>query len=438
MRRFIERELRRWKENKRRKPLILRGVRQVGKTYSLKEFGKKYFDNVAVVDLERNPTWHRLFKDDLSPQRLCADLEIILKQKIRPGKTLLFIDEIQACPRAITALRYFYEELPALHVVAAGSLLEFALKEASFPVGRVQFHQLYPLSFAEYLDAVGNAEAASIVLGQPTALSPAIHDYLCAELRKYFFIGGMPESVRAYTETGSLRESFEVQTEIIETYRMDFAKYMTQVDKTCLNSVFTTLSQSVGQQIKYARLGDGFSSQTLKRAFELLCLANVTRKIPSVNPLGLPLGASASSKIFKPLMADIGLMQNLSGMSPDREYLKSDLLNIYRGALAEQFVGQEMVVSQDGDLFYWARQAKSSTAEVDYLAVIKGRIHPIEVKSGTSGTLKSLHLFLESYKNSGQGMVFSTRPYAELPEKKLVFVPLYFAFSATGGSRSFE
>ncbi len=438
MKRFIDRELKQWKESNRRKPLILRGARQVGKTYSLKEFGKNCFDNIAVADLERNPAWHRIFEGDLSAKRICADLEILLKQKIIPGKTLLFFDEIQACPRAITGLRYFYEELPDLHVVAAGSLLEFALKEVSFPVGRIQFLHLYPLCFPEYLEATGNAEAAAVILGAPKPLSQTVHNYICEELRKYFFIGGMPESVQAYLGTGSLQESFGVQTEIIEAYRMDFSKYTPQVDRYCLDSVFMSLARGVGQQTKYARLGEGYSNSTLKKAFDLLCLANVVRKVPSVNPEGLPLGATASSRIFKAIMADIGLMQKLSGMSTDMEYTKTDLLNVYRGAMAEQFVGQEMMVSQKGELYYWDRQAKSSTAEIDYLSVINGRIHPVEVKSGASGSLKSLHMFLNSYKNSGKGIVFSVRPYADLPDKNITFVPLYFTFSATGGRNSFD
>ena len=198
MKRFIDRELKKWKESKRRKPLILRGARQVGKTYSLRQFGQDYFDSVALVDLERNPDWHRVFNGNLQAKRICADLEILLKQKIIPKRTLLFIDEIQACPRAITALRYFYEELPDLHVVAAGSLLEFAMKDISFPVGRVQFLYLHPLCFGEYLQASGNDEAANILLAPPRAVSPTVHDFLCEELRRYFFIGGMPESAAAY------------------------------------------------------------------------------------------------------------------------------------------------------------------------------------------------------------------------------------------------
>ncbi len=303
MKRFIDDDLQRWKDGRRRKPLIVRGARQVGKTYSLKEFGKKQFESVAFVDLERSPTLNRVFAGDLSARRICADLEVLLGQKIIPGNTLLIIDEIQACPRAITALRYFYEDMPELHVAAAGSLLEFALKDASFPVGRIQFLDLYPLCFAEYLEAIGNQEASSAILQNPGTISPVIHEALCGELKKYFFIGGMPACIQAYNQDGSLRDAFEVQGEIAESYRMDFARYTPHVDRYCLDAVFTSVSQFVGQQIKYAHLGDGYSGPTLKKAFDLLCLAKVARKIPSVDPSGLPLGASASAKTFKALMS---------------------------------------------------------------------------------------------------------------------------------------
>jgi predicted AAA+ superfamily ATPase len=431
MRRFIDDELLRWKDAQRRKPLILRGARQVGKTWSLKEFGKIQFESVALADLERNQSLRKLFEGDLNAAKLCSDLEVLLRQKITPGKTLLFFDEIQASPRAITALRYFYEELPELHVVAAGSLLEFALEESSFPVGRVQFLNLYPLCFAEYLEATGNTGAAKAVLGNPALISPAVHELLRDELKRYFFTGGMPAAVNAYKETRSMQKTFDIQGEIAESYRMDFAKYAPRIDRYCLDAIFTSLPQHVGQQIKYARLGEGYSNQTLKKAFDALCLAQVARRIPAVDPSGLPLGASASAKVFKALMLDLGLMRYLSGMPDDIEYAKGDLLAIYRGAMAEQFVGQEMLVSQQGSLYYWNREAKSSAAEVDYLAVFGGKIHPVEVKSGTTGSLRSLHLFLASYPDSGEALVFSDRTYSTLPEQKITFLPLYSAFAAT-------
>jgi len=433
MKRILDAHLLKWKDGPRRKPLVIRGARQVGKTYSVMNFGKTQFESIALVNLERNPEWHRLFEGNLAAARICADLEIVLGQRIVPGKTLLFIDEIQACPTAVNALRYLYEEMPDLHVIAAGSLIEFAMRDLAFPVGRLQFLHLRPLCFAEYLMATGAHEAAAVILGPPGAVSETVHAFLCDQLRRYFFIGGMPESVKAFVETGSMQEAFAVQAEICETYRLDFAKYKPRTDHRCLNGVLGAIARGVGQQIKYARLADGYANLTLKKAFELLCLANVVFKVPAADPSGLPLGAGASSKIFKAVMADIGLMRYLAGMPVDVEYAKADLLGVYRGAMAEQFVGQELALSQDQGLYYWSRGAKSSTAEVDYLAVADDQIHPIEVKSGATGTLKSLHLFLKTYPNCPDGMVLSMRPYAVLSDQKIRFIPLYFAFSAGGG-----
>jgi len=321
--------------------------------------------------------------------------------------------------------------MPELHVVAAGSLLEFALGESSFPVGRVQFLNLHPLCFAEYLEAIGNTPAATAAMGNPAEISPAVHERLSEELKRYFFIGGMPAAVNAYLDNHSLRDAFEVQQEIADSYRMDFAKYTPRVDRFCLDTVFTSISQNIGKQIKYARLAEGYSNPTLKKAFDALCMAQVVKRVSSVDPSGLPLGATASAKQFKAIMLDIGLMRHLSGMPNDIEYAKNDLLSIYRGALAEQFVGQEMLVSQQDNLYYWDRQTKGSTAEVDYLAVINGRIHPVEVKSGAAGSLRSLHLFLASYPECGKALVFSDRPYADLPDQKITFLPLYSAYAST-------
>jgi len=437
MQRFIDNDLKAWKNRARRKPLIIRGARQVGKTYSVKRFAETDFENCALVDLEKNPDWHRVFEENLNVQRICSDLGVLLGIKITPGKTLLFIDEIQSCPQAIMALRYFHEDFPDLHVIAAGSLLEFAMQQISFPVGRIQFLQLRPLSFAEFLNAKGNINALEIILAKPRELSPAVHEKLLKELHRYFFIGGMPESVNAFVASGSMPESFDVQKEICETYRLDFAKYKPGTDPMYLNSVLTGVSRNVGSQIKYTHLGQGFSNSVLKKSFNLLGLANIVDKVSAADPSGLPLGTTASDKIFKALLVDIGLMRYLTGMSMRSEYQKQNLLDIYRGAMAEQFVGQEMMLSQDGSIHYWSRRAKNSTAEVDFLAVKNDNIFPIEVKSGSSGKLKSLHMCLEKYKNCPAGIVFSSRPYAELTDQKLLFIPIYYTFSATGGKGSF-
>jgi len=428
MERLITQQLLAWKNRANRKPLILRGARQVGKTYSVGDFGKRFFDGaVHVVDLEKHHDWHQIFEANLVTKRILSELEILLNARINPGKDLLFIDEIQSCPRSLMALRYFYEELPELHIIAAGSLLEFATKDISFPVGRIQFMNMYPMSFVEFLQATGKSLAAEIILSPPAKQADAVHGMLLDELRRYLFVGGMPECVKMFIETGKLREAFEVQTNLVNTFRQDFSKYAPYADKACLNSVFSSVAKSVGQQIKYARLAQGFANPTIKKAFDLLNMAQVIRKVRSTSPAGLPLGAYASESKFKALMLDIGLLRHLYGMPVDVEYTKNDLLAVYQGAMAEQFVGQELLAAGQDELCYWSREAKGSSAEVDFLTAQQGKIYPVEIKSGASGRLKSLHLLLTTYPNCPYGYVLSSAPYAELPEQKLVFLPLYYA-----------
>ena len=430
MKRFIIDKLVAWKLQTKRKPLIVRGARQVGKTWSIMELGKQHFGGkVHLVDLEKNPNWHRVFERDLEARRIISELEILLNTAIVPGQDLLFFDEIQSCPRAIMALRYFYEEIPDLHVIAAGSLLEFAMRTVSFPVGRVQFITMSPMSFAEFLLAGGMAPSAEIVTHRPGKQPDSIHAKLLDELRRYFIVGGMPECVLSYFQSGSLRGVAEVQAQLINAYREDFAKYAPHADKRCLDNVLTAVAKNVGQQIKYSRLAEGFTHPTIKKAFDLLCMARVIQKVPAANPAGLPLGASVSERRFKALFLDIGLMQHVCRMPVDVEFAKTDLLAMYQGALAEQFVGQEIMAAGQKELYYWAREAKGSSAEVDFLIATEGKIYPVEVKSGPAGRLKSLHLLLRSYANCPAGYVFSGPPYAELPVQKILFMPLYYAYT---------
>jgi uncharacterized protein len=431
MKRFITENLLVWKNQKRRKPLVIRGARQVGKTWSVVDFGRNHFEGaIHVIDLEQHSDWHRVFEANLTTTRILSELEVLINARIVPGKDLLFLDEIQSCPRAIMALRYFYEECPELHVIAAGSLLEFAMQDISFPVGRLQFLNMVPLSFAEFLLATGKDIAAESVLSTPAKLPTSIHDLLMDEVRRYMFIGGMPECVLAYIQNQRMRDAFEVQSELVNAFRQDFSKYAPYADKRCLNAVFTSVARSVGRQVKYSHLAEDYANPTIKKAFDLLCLAQVVRKVSACSPSVLPLGASASERKFKALMLDIGLMQHLSGMPVDVEYARADLLAIHQGAMAEQFVGQELVAAGQNELYYWSREAKSSTAEVDFLMVVKGIIHPLEVKSGAAGKLKSLHLLLKSHPDNLIGYVFSCAPYADLPEQNLVFLPLYYAYAS--------
>lgn len=427
MRRLIEDKLLNWKNAKRRKPLILRGARQIGKTWIIKEFGKTQYKNIVTIDFEKERELHGLFEKSLDPLTIKQSIEIIKKIKIVPEETLLFFDEIQTCPMAITALRYFYEEMNEIHVIAAGSLLEFALSEISFPVGRVQFLNMYPMTFSEYLMATENETAMEIINSAPENIPDEIHDSILKELRTYFFIGGMPESIKAFIESGSIADSFDVHRELITTFQDDFAKYAPYADKHCLNDVFRSVAKNVGNQIKYTHLSESFSSPTIKKAFETLLNAKIITKVPSLSRITPPLNLNISLKKFKALLLDIGFWQHLSGISDYLELTKADLSNIYKGALAEQFVGQELMHVNDGEICYWARAKKGSSAEIDYLITIDGKPYPIEVKSGKAGSLKSMHMILEKYPDCPWGIVLSSRPFEILKEQKLIFMPLYYS-----------
>jgi hypothetical protein len=252
---------------------------------------------------------------------------------------------------------------------------------------------------------------------------------LVDELRKYFFIGGMPECVKTFVETKSLAQVFEIQSDLISTFRQDFSKYARKADSSCLNSVLFNVSQKIGEQIKYSELADGFSNPTIKKAFELLETARLVKKVKAASPSGIPLGASAKEKKFKSVLLDIGLMANLNGINISKEYMKSDLLSVFRGAMAEQFVGQEILASTNSDLYYWAREASGSSAETDYLIEKQGKVIPVEVKSGKSGSLKSLHLLIRTYGNIENAFVFSDANFGQIPEQRITFLPLYFAAS---------
>lgn len=428
MYRLIDDYLKNWKTDKRRKPLIVRGARQVGKTFSVTQFAKKEFENCITLDFEREPALRQIFTSDLNPKRICNDIELIKNQSIIAGKTIIFFDEIQECSLALMSLRYFFEEIPDLHIVASGSLLEFALSEISFPVGRVQFYDMFPLNFYEFLLACGKKQAAHQIISEPKLLSQIVHEFLLTELKNYFFVGGMPECVKIFSKTASIRGCSEVHAEIINSLRMDFAKYSSHVDKNCLNSALIEVARNVGKQTKYVSLAQGYNNATLKKAYQALLMARLIHQIHAINPIGFPVQI-VSTRIFKTCMLDIGLMNYLCGISANSEFLKTDLLAIYRGAMAEQFVAQEFAVSQKNEIYYWDRQAKSSTAEVDFVIQKNGKWFPIEVKSGASGSLRSLHLFLNEYPITDEGIVLSTQPYSVLSEQKLTFIPIYFASS---------
>jgi len=402
MQRAIEAELKKWKEASRRYPLLLRGARQVGKTYIAEKLGKS-FDTFETINFEARPEAAACF-ETLEPLEIIQKLELLTKRPILPGKTLLFLDEIQACPKAIVALRYFKEKLPELHVIGAGSLLEFALTSGkfSFPVGRVQFIYLYPLSFREFLLAL-NQDTAALEKATPThPPSEALHKTLTQRVKEYFLVGGMPAVVSEFQRARSFLSLSRIQDLLLATYRADFGKYASEAEQKYLRILFDEIPHQIGKHFQYAAVDPHIRSRELKTALEQLQQAGLIRPIFSTPASGIPLAAQMKRHAFKPLFLDVGLIQRSLQVDPQL-ILDSDLVQIHSGALAEQFVGQELLAYADcfreEQLFFWEREKQTSSAEVDYVMSVGQEIVPIEVKAGAQGHLKSLIQFMKEKKS---------------------------------------
>lgn len=404
MKRDIEKELFSWKNQKERYPLIIRGARQVGKSYLVESFAKDNFQNSVVVNFEFQPQLKECFKS-LAPLEIINRLQLVLGVRIDKENTLLFLDEIQECPEAIVSLRYFKEKMPDLPVIGAGSLLEFAIRSTDFkmPVGRIHFLYLEPLSFSEFLDASGNQRLRQYVssLTLSESIEDVIHQKLLELLRLYLILGGMPAILKDYIANKDLMNCHNLQTSLLQTYRSDFGKYSKTSQHKYLQKVFDATPRLVGQRIKYTAIDTETKSRDLKNALDLLILAGIIKPVYLSHASGLPLGAQINEQKFKLNFLDVGLMQNICGLQ-GRISIEKDFLQINSGAVAEQFVGQELRAYSDkhqqGQLFFWARDKRNSSAEVDFIINIGTEILPIEVKAGKTGTLRSLKLFLEEKK----------------------------------------
>src|SRR3989338_4198267 len=393
MLRDIEKELILWKAQKEKYPLIIRGARQVGKSYLVETFGKTHFQNNVVVNLEFQPQLKNCFKS-LDPSEIINKLQLLLGVQIKEDNTLLFLDEIQECPQAIMALRYFKEKMPKLAVIAAGSLLEFVMRNPDFkmPVGRVQFLYLEPMSFSEYLDATGNQNLKKFLtyVKLTDSIDDVIHKKLLELLRIYIIVGGMPAVLNEYLSSKDLMNCQRMQTALLQTYRSDFGKYAKISQPKYLQKVFDTAPRMVGQRIKYSNIDPDTRSRDLKNALSLLTLAGIVMPIYLTKASGLPLGAQINEQKFKLNFLDVGLMQNSCGLQ-GRLSIEEDFMQINAGSVAEQFVGQELAAYSDKhqqvSLYFWARDKKGSMAEVDYVINIGSDIFPVEVKSGKEGKL---------------------------------------------------
>ena len=435
MRRDIEKELLEWKEAPNRMPLLLRGARQVGKSYVIEKFGRDYFDNLLIVNFELRPELGRCF-ESLDPHDILQKLSLLTSHAIEPNSTLLFLDEIQDCPNAIRALRYFKEQMPELHVIGAGSLLEFTLNDASFrmPVGRVRSLYLKPLSFKEYLTGMGREGLRELIeqadLKHP--IEAIYHQALLKEVKTYMLLGGMPAVLKtseivagsASPRTFNLAQCRLEQATLLSSYRQDFGKYAKHTLIKQLQRVFEKIPGMVGDHFKYSKVDPEVRSQYIKLALELLHHAGLVYPIYSTAASGIPLITLMNERKFKILFLDVGLMVYASHVDPNS--ILDDFSVLNRGAIAEQFVGQELLAYQlsyeEARLYFWCREKKSSMAEVDFIMTIGSQIIPIEVKAGSTGQLKSLHLLMKE-KNMDLGLRISQQPLGF--DGKIMSVPFY-------------
>jgi len=427
MERTIDNELTRWKDSKNRKVLLLRGARQVGKTYCIRKLGKS-FKNFLEVNFEETPEIKTIFKKSLNPEYLCEKLAVYFKTSIKPGETLLFLDEIQACPEVLKSLRFFFEKMPELHVAAAGSLLEFALEQIpSFGVGRINSLFMYPMTFSEYLTASGDERLERFILNSSSSnpVEPVIHEKILEKLKIFQLTGGMPEVVRTYLEEKDFMLCQEVIDNILTTIKDDFAKYKEKFPVIRLEEVFDSIIYQLGNKFKYSNISPG-NPQVYKDALDLLVKAGLAYKIYHTAARGIPLGAQVNDKKFKVLILDTGIYQRVLGLDLS-SYVISDFRSlINRGNLVELFVGLELIAHGSPrihpQIHYWHREAKSSNAEVDYVIARKGKVVPIEVKAGSRGQMQSMHIFL-SERNLDEGLRISSENFTTYD--KIKTIPVY-------------
>jgi len=434
MKRFVDQDLKSWKKSSGRKSLILRGARQVGKTFSVRQLGKTYAD-FYEINLEKRGELHSIFERNLDPIRILRDLSVDRGLPIRPGETLLFFDEIQACPQAMLSLRYFYEEMRELHIIGAGSLLEFAIEQIGLPVGRVQTLTVFPMSFAEFLVAKGQTLLLEAIYEQ-TALSKIVQDRAIRFLSEYFAIGGLPEIVAAWVSNEQPLEIKDKLNTIVNTYRQDFEKYAKKSQLKYLNLLLQHIPLQIGKKFKFQGIGE-YRKRELAPCLELMEKAHVIHMVYHSSGQGIPLGAQADLRRCKVLFFDVAITQQLLGLDLKGWFLKPGDEFVNQGELVESFIGQEMMAysppNARSSLFYWQREARGSEAEVDYLSVINGEIIPIEVKAGKGSTLKSLHSFLSSHPKSPYGMKISLADRSKF--EKIASIPLYAAFEIVEGGR---
>lgn len=400
MKRFAANKLENWLKNKNRKPMVLRGVRQVGKTWLVRDLAKRQKLKLVELNFERLPSLADLFSEN-SPVEILRNIEAELAITITPDSSLLFLDEIQAAPQLFSKLRWFKEEMENLPVIAAGSLLDFALNKYrhSMPVGRVTYFYLEQMSFFEFVLETGNEALYNKVssCSLETRIPESLHEKCLNLYHDYCLVGGMPEVVQEWVNSKNLKSCIKIQQDLLATYRDDFHKYGGEIDAGMLNRILLSVAEQLGNKFIYSRVDPAQKVVQIKRALTLLSQANVCTKVLHTTGNGLPLGAESNDKFFKVLMLDIGLISVQLGLSSIKHSEAKNIIFSNKGPLAEQFVGQQLRASQtplmSPQLFYWQRTG-GRLGEIDYIIQHGNRVIPVEVKSGSAGSMKSLHQFM--------------------------------------------
>ncbi len=407
--RLIDAHLTQWAKDKNRKPLLLRGARQVGKSSAIRHLGEQ-FDIYIEINFERQPQYKKVFEPDLDVHRICSQLATLTQQTIKAGKTLLFFDEIQECPQAIMSLRFFKEDYPELHVAAAGSLLEFTLANLpTFGVGRIHSMFMYPLTFNEFLMATENQRLlqAKQQAGTTDPLAEPLHDKLVELFRTYLLVGGMPEVVCRWSETKDYLQCQQLQDELLLGYEDDFAKYKKNVNPDLLRQVLRSVATQITHKFVYTKVASDVKSDKIKEALRLLIMAGLVIPVTRTSGNGLPLGAEANYDYQKMLIMDSGLLLRLLHFSLGNATLmtQSILMDsatelVNKGSVVEMVAGLEILHYQEPtlkhELYYWTGETKNSIAEVDYIEPYQSYILPIEVKAEKQGGMKSLWQLMRS------------------------------------------
>lgn len=424
--RYAMDQLIKWKDRPGRKPLVLFGARQVGKTWLMKEFGRQQFAKTAYINFDNNPRMTELFEQDADVDRILTGLQIEAGMELTPADTLLVFDEIQEVPRALSALKYFNENAPEYAILAAGSMLGVALHQGtSFPVGKVEFLHLYPMSYMEFLEACGERQLAVLLRTGDMDMVKVFKGTFIDRLRQYYYVGGMPEVVAAFASRNDFEEVRRIQTRLLSGYEQDFSKHAPAVSVPRIRMLWDSIPAQLSRENRkfiYGTVREGARAKEFELAIQWLQDCGLVHKVQRVSKPGMPLSAYADPSGFKLFLLDVGLLSAMSGLDLRAILEGSRVFEEFKGALTEQYVCQQLVVQSGRTPYYWS--AERATAEVDFLLAFGSEIVPIEVKAEENLKSKSLRQYVETFEPR-RALRLSMSDYRE--QEWMINVPLYAA-----------